>query len=299
MIQGEPEMRMDQHSLNNAFVRSSTGEMAPLSSFVTLERVYGAEALTRFNMYNSIAVSAMPADGYSTGEAITAVKESAAASLPKGYGYDFGGITREENEQTDTTAIIFVICLVMIYLILSALYESFLVPLAVILSVPFGLLGSFLFAKALGLENNIYLQTGLIMLIGLISKTAILLTEFASERRKSGMGLVASAISAAKARLRPILMTALTMIFGLIPLMSATGVGANGNRSLGTGAIGGMIIGTLGLLFVVPSLFILFQWLQEKIIPVTEIEPDKKRDKKKKSSKKRGSKSDKNDHTKK
>ncbi|MCE8551531.1 efflux RND transporter permease subunit [Bacteroides fragilis] len=268
MIQSDPQYRLDEASLGNTFVRMSNGEMAPLSQFVTLTRTYGAESLSRFNMYNSIAVNAMPADGYSTGDAIRAVQETASTALPKSYGYDYGGITREETEQSGTTAIIFGICFLMIYLILSALYESFLIPFAVLLSVPCGLMGSFLFARLFGLENNIYLQTGLIMLIGLLAKTAILLTEYAAERRKAGMGLIASALSAAKARLRPILMTALTMIFGLFPLMVASGVGANGNRSLGTGAVGGMVIGTLALLFIVPSLFIAFQWLQERIRPV-------------------------------
>ncbi len=268
MIQADPQYRMDETSLNNVFVRMSNGEMAPLSQFVTLTRTYGAESLSRFNMFNSIAVNAMPAEGYSTGDAIRAVKETAEVALPKGYGYDFGGITREENQQSSTTVIIFAICVLMIYLILSALYESFLIPFAVILSVPFGLMGTFLFARMMGLENNIYLQTGLIMLIGLLSKTAILLTEYATERRKAGMSLTSAALSAAKARLRPILMTALTMIFGLLPLMVATGVGANGNSSLGTGTVGGMLIGTLALLFVVPSLFIAFQYLQEKVRPI-------------------------------
>ena len=268
MIQSDPQYRLDEASLGNTFVRMSNGEMAPLSQFATLTRTYGAESLSRFNMYNSIAVNAMPADGYSTGDAIRAVQETASTALPKGYGYDYGGITREETEQSGTTAIIFGICFLMIYLILSALYESFLIPFAVLLSVPCGLMGSFLFARLFGLENNIYLQTGLIMLIGLLAKTAILLTEYAAERRKAGMGLIASALSAAKARLRPILMTALTMIFGLFPLMVASGVGANGNRSLGTGAVGGMVIGTLALLFIVPSLFIAFQWLQERIRPI-------------------------------
>ena len=267
MIQSGPEYRMDESSLHNTFVRMANGEMAPLSQFVTLTRSYGAETLSRFNMYNSISVNAMPAEGYSTGDAIRAVKETAEISLPKGYGYDFGGITREENQQSGTTVIIFGICILMIYLILSALYESFIVPFAVILAVPVGLMGTFLFAKIAGLENNIYLQTGLIMLIGLLAKTAILLTEYAAERRKAGMGLIASAVSAAKARLRPILMTALTMIFGLFPLVVATGVGANGNRSLGTGVVGGMTIGTLALLFIVPALFVTFQWLQECLRP--------------------------------
>lgn len=268
MIQADPVFRLDETSLDNAFVRMSNGEMAPLSQFVTLTRSYGAESLSRFNMYNSIAVNAMPADGYSTGDAIKAVQETAEQSLPKGYGYDYGGITREENQQSGTTIIIFGICFLMIYLILSALYESFLIPFAVLLSVPFGLMGSFLFAKMMGLENNIYLQTGLIMLIGLLAKTAILLTEYATERRKAGMSLTSAALSAAKARLRPILMTALTMIFGLFPLMVASGVGANGNSSLGTGTVGGMVIGTLALLFIVPSLFIVFQYLQEKVRPI-------------------------------
>lgn len=264
MIQADPDYRLDEASLHNTFVKTAGG-MAPLSQFVTLSRVYGAESLSRFNMYNSIAVNAMPAEGYSSGDAIRAVEEVAATALPKGYGYAYGGITREESQQSNTTAIIFGICFLMIYLILSALYESFLIPFAVLLSVPAGLMGSFLFAKVLGLENNIYLQTGLIMLIGLLSKTAILLTEYAAERRAAGMGLIASAVSAAKARLRPILMTALTMIFGLLPLVVAGGVGANGNRSLGTGAVGGMLIGTLAILFFVPSLFVVFQYLQEKV----------------------------------
>lgn len=267
MMQADPEMRLNEQSLDNAYVRMANGEMAPLSQFVELTRVYGAESLSRFNMYNSMAVNAMPAEGYSTGEAIRAVEETAASFLPIGYGFDYGGITREESQQSSTTGVIFAICFLMIYLILCALYESFLVPFAVLLSVPCGLMGSFLFARIFGLENNIYLQTGLIMLIGLLAKTAILLTEYAAERRKAGMGLVAAALSAAKARLRPILMTVLTMIFGLFPLMAASGVGANGNRSLGTGVVGGMVVGTLALLFFVPALFIAFQWLQEKFSP--------------------------------
>lgn len=188
--------------------------------------------------------------------------------LPHGYGYEFSGITREESETSSNTAIIFGICILLIYLILSALYESFLIPFAVILSVPCGLMGSFLFAKMMGLENNIYLQTGLIMLIGLLSKTAILLTEYAADRRACGMSLTQAAVSAAKVRLRPILMTVLTMVFGMLPLMFSHGVGANGNSTLGSGVIGGMLIGTLALLFLVPSLFIVFQYMQEKIRPV-------------------------------
>lgn len=267
MLQADPKYRLDTESLNNVFVRVQ-GEMAPISQFVTMNKVYGSEVLSRFNMYNSIAVNGTAADGYSSGDAIKAIEEVAAATLPKGYGYEFGGITREESETANTSTIIFGICIVLIYLILSALYESFLIPFAVILAVPCGLMGSFLFAKIMGLENNIYLQTGLIMLIGLLAKTAILLTEYAADRRANGMTLTQSAMAAAKARLRPILMTALTMIFGLLPMMFSTGVGANGNSSLGASAVGGMIIGTFALLFIVPALFIFFQHLQEKIRPI-------------------------------
>lgn len=268
MMQASPEYRTDENSLDNIFVRVGD-EMAPLSQFVTLTKVYGTESLSRFNMYNSIAVNITPADGYSSGDAIKVVDEVANTALPRNFGYEFGGITREESQQDNSALLkIFIICALMIYLILCALYESFIIPFAVILSVPCGLMGSFLFAKFLGLENNIYLQTGLIMLIGLLSKTAILLTEYATERRRAGMSLTAAALHAAKARLRPILMTALTMIFGMIPLMVSSGVGANGNRSLGTGTVGGMIIGTLALLFLVPVFFIAFEWIQEKFKPI-------------------------------
>ena len=268
MVQADPNYRLDEASLNRHFVRLSNGEMAPLSQFVTLTKVYGAESLNRFNMYNSIALNAMPAEGYSSGEAIRAVQETAARVLPANYDFDFGGLAREESNQSNTTIVIFAICLLMVYLLLSALYESFFVPFAVLLSVPAGLMGSFLFAKLLGLENNIYLQTGLIMLIGLLAKTAILLTEYATERRHAGMSLTSAALIAAKDRLRPILMTALTMIFGMVPLMLASGVGANGNSSLGTGVVGGMLVGTLALLFIVPAMFIVFQAIQEKVRPI-------------------------------
>lgn len=266
MIQASPEYRMDIESLNNIFVRTPKG-MAPISQFLTIEKIYGAETMNRFNLFNSIAVNGMAADGYSSGDAINAIREVAEQSLPRGYGYDFSGITREESKGADTTLVIYAICIILTYLILAAMYESFLIPFAVILSVPFGLMGSFLFARLFGLENNIYLQTGLIMLIGLLAKTAILLTEYAVEKRKSGLSLSLAAIAAAKARLRPILMTALTMVFGLLPLMFASGAGANGNSALGTGAVGGMLVGTLALLFIVPSLFIVFQYLQEKLKP--------------------------------
>ncbi len=268
MIQGEPDSRLDETSLNNVFVRTDSGEMAPLSQFISLEKVYGADALTRLNMYNSIAVNVAPAPGYSSGDVIEAIREVADTDLPFGYGFEFGSITREESQQdSSSTAVIYIFAILMIYLILSGLYESYILPLAVIMSVPFGLLGSFVFAKMYGLDNNIYLQTGLIMLVGLLSKTAILITEFASQRRLAGMSLTAAAMSAAKARLRPVLMTALTMVLGLMPLMVASGVGANGSRSLAAGAVGGMIFGTIAILFVVPTFFIFFQWLQEKFTP--------------------------------
>ena len=223
--------------------------------------------LTRFNMYTSIPVNGMPADGYSSGDAIAAIEEVASQTLPTGYGYEFSGITREESSSTGNTVIIFIICIVFIYLILCSLYESIFIPMVVILAVPFGLMGSFLFAKCFGLENNIYMQTGLIMLIGLLSKTAILLTEYASARRRQGMSIAQAAVAAAGVRLRPILMTALTMIIGLFPLIVATGAGANGNRSLGVGTVGGMLVGTVALLFVVPVLFTVFQAIEERVMP--------------------------------
>ena len=266
MVQASPEYRLDTESLNNIFVRTASGEMSPIGQYLTLTRVYGSETLSRFNLFPSIQVGGTAADGYSSGQAIDAIREVAAQVLPEGYGYEFGGMTREEASSQNTTALVFVICIVFIYLILCALYESLFIPLAVILSVPFGLAGSFLFAWLWGLENNIYMQTGLIMLIGLLSKTAILLTEYASTRRRQGMGIVEAALDAAAVRLRPILMTSLTMVFGLLPLALATGVGANGNHSLGVGTIGGMAIGTVALLFVVPVLFVLFQTIEERVM---------------------------------
>ena len=266
MVQASPEYRLDTESLNNIFVRNSQGEMSPIGQYLTLTRIYGSETLSRFNLFPSIQVGGTAADGYSSGQAINAIHEVAAEVLPEGYGYEFGGMTREEASAQNTTAIVFIICIVFIYLILCALYESLFIPLAVILSVPFGLAGSFLFAWIWGLENNIYMQTGLIMLIGLLSKTAILLTEYASTRRRQGMGIVEAALDAAAVRLRPILMTSLTMVFGLLPLALATGVGANGNHSLGVGTIGGMVIGTIALLFIVPVLFVIFQTIEERFL---------------------------------
>ncbi|MBO6032213.1 MAG: efflux RND transporter permease subunit [Prevotella sp.] len=265
MVQASPEYRLDTESLNNIFVRSSSGEMSPIGQYITLTRIYGSETLSRFNLFPSIQVGGTAADGYSSGQALDAIRETAAEVLPEGYGYEFGGMAREEASAQNTTALVFVICIVFIYLILCGLYESLFIPMAVILSVPFGLAGSFIFAYLWGLENNIYMQTGLIMLIGLLSKTAILLTEYASARRRQGMGIVEAALDAAAVRLRPILMTSMTMVFGLLPLALATGVGANGNRSLGVGAIGGMLIGTIALLFIVPCLFVIFQTIEEKV----------------------------------
>ena len=266
MVQASPEYRLDTESLNNIFVKNSAGEMSPVGQYVKLTRIYGSETLSRFNLFPSISVSGTTADGYSTGQAIQAIREVAAEQLPEGYGYEFGGMTREEASAENTTTLVFVICIVFIYLILCALYESLFIPLAVILSVPFGLAGSFIFARLWGIENNIYMQTGLIMLIGLLAKTAILLTEYASTRRRQGMSIREAALDAAAVRLRPILMTSLTMVFGLLPLALATGVGANGNQSLGVGTIGGMLIGTLALLFIVPALFVIFQNVEEKVM---------------------------------
>ena len=272
-LQSRPEDRLDVESLNNIYVRTDKGEMAPVGEFVELEKVYSSDVLNRFNLYNAISVQGTAAPGYSSGDAIQAIREVADQVLPKGYGYEFDGITREEAQTTSNTLIIFGICLLFIYLILSALYESYLIPFAVILAVPCGLMGSFLFAKVMGLENNIYLQTGIIMLIGLLSKTAILITEYAAARRRAGMSLTQAAVSAAKARLRPVLMTVLTCVLGMLPLVFSTGAGANGNSTLGTGVVGGMIVGTLALLFLVPTLFIVFQTLQEKVKPL-ELDPD-------------------------
>lgn len=267
MVQAAPEDRLDTESLKGMYVRSSGGQVAPLDNFITLTRVYGSESLSRFNLFPSISVFGEQGEGYSSGEVINAIKEVAASYLPVGYGYEFGGMSREESSAGNTTVLVFSICLAFIYLILAALYESLTVPFAVIAAVPFGLVGSFLFARWWGLENNIYMQIGIIMLIGLLAKTAILLTEYASARRKEGMSLVQSAVSAAKVRFRPIVMTSATMIFGMLPLMFASGVGANGNISVGVGTVGGLLFGTLALLFIVPVFFVVFQYLHERITP--------------------------------
>ena len=267
MLQAAPEFRLDTESLQNMFVRNSNGEMSPINQYIKLTRIYGPQSISRFNLFTAISINGNAAEGYSSGQAIQAIREIAGKVLPAGYGYEFGGMSREEASQGSSVAVIFVICIVFIYLILCALYESLFIPIVIILSVPFGLAGSFLFARWFGLENNIYLQIGLLMLIGLLAKTAILLTEYASQKREEGLSITAAAMSAAKARLRPILMTSLTMIFGMLPLMFATGVGANGNISIGVGTVGGMLIGTIALLVVVPALFIVFQHIEEKVMP--------------------------------
>ena len=267
MFQAAPEYRLDTESLQNMFVRNSKGEMSPVNQYLKLTRIYGPQSISRFNLFTAISINGQAANGYSSGQAIKAVREVADKVLPSGYGFEFGGMSREEADTGNSVAVIFGICIVFIYLILCALYESIFIPIVIIVSIPFGLAGSFLFARMFGLENNIYLQIGLLMLIGLLAKTAILLTEYASQKREEGMSISQAALSAAEARLRPILMTSLTMIFGMLPLMFATGVGANGNISIGVGTVGGMLIGTLALLIIVPPLFIIFQHIEEKVMP--------------------------------
>lgn len=269
MMQAEPSARVSTETLNAIKVRGETGEMAPITNFISLKRVYAPDLLNRFNMFNSISVTGQPNPGYSTGDAIAAIQRVAAQALPQGYGYEYAGMTREEAQSSGSaTAIIFALCLLFVYLLLSAQYESYILPWAVILSIPFGLMGSFIFALIFGVSNNIYLQIALIMLIGLLAKNAILIVEFALDRRKTGMSILNAAIAGAGARLRPILMTSLALIIGLLPLMFSTGVGANGNNALGVGAVGGMLIGMILQIFIVPALFVAFQFIQEKITPM-------------------------------
>ena len=296
MIQAEPEATKNMESLKSIKVRNSSGEMAPVEQFISIKKVYGPDVISRFNLYTSMKVMVAPASGYTSGQALQAIAEVAKENLPTGFSYELGGMAREEAENSgSTTGIIFILCFVFVYLLLSAQYESYILPLAVLLSVPFGLLGSFLFVNgfsALGsipalkmilgtMSNDIYMQIALIMLMGLLAKNAILIVEFALDRRKQGMSISWAAVLGASARLRPILMTSLAMIIGLLPLMFAFGVGAHGNRTLGASAIGGMLIGMICQIFVVPTLFVVFQWLQEKFKPiewtdldVSEVEPD-------------------------
>ena len=273
MIQADPKYRISPETLNQVKIRNGS-EMAPITQFLTLKKVYGPDNINRFNMYTSMSVNGSPNAGYSSGEAIQAIKEVAAETLPQGYGFEFSGMTREESSTgTSTTALIFVLCLVFVYLLLSAQYESYILPLAVLFSIPFGLAGSFIFAQFMHVDNNIYLQIALIMLIGLLAKNAILIVEFALDRRRQGMSILWSAIAGSAARLRPILMTSLALVIGLLPMMFASGVGANGNSTIGTGAIGGMLIGMLTQIFIVPVLFVAFQSLQERFTPM-EVEPE-------------------------
>lgn len=268
MMQASPEARVSPETLNSIKVRNGN-EMASISNFVTLKRVYGPDLLNRFNMFQSISVTGNPAEGYSSGQALAAIERVASEVLPAGYGYEYAGMTREEGKNSGSaTAIIFGLCLLFVYLLLSAQYESYILPWAVILSIPFGLMGSFIFAQIFGISNNIYLQIALIMLIGLLAKNAILIVEFAVERRRTGMSITNAAVAGASARLRPILMTSLALIIGLLPMMFAHGVGANGNRALGVGSIGGMLIGMILQIFVVPALFVIFQSIQEKFTPL-------------------------------
>lgn len=272
-VQGEPNMREDYKSLNNIYVRTSSGQMSPIKEFVNLERVYGPQTLGRFNLFTSIDINASAGEGYSSGDAIKAVNEVAKQTLPAGFTYEFSGLTRSEQQSSNTTMLIFALCLLFVYLILSAQYESYLLPLSVILSIPFGLAGAFIFTNLFGKQNDIYMQISLIMLIGLLAKNAILIVEFALERRRTGMAISWSGVLGAGARLRPILMTSLAMIIGLLPLLWPFGVGANGNQTLGASAIGGMLIGMLCQIMIVPALFVIFQYLQEKIKPI-EFEGD-------------------------
>lgn len=262
IVQADPAYRLDSRSLDNIYFRNGD-EMAPVSQYVTLTKTTGPESMSRFNLFNCISVNVTIADGYSSGDVIAAIEEVAGETLPEGFGYEFGSSSREESESNNTVWIL-VICVIFIYLLLCSLYESFFIPFAVILSVPFGILGCFLAAKIFGVENNIYLQTGMIMIIGLLAKTAILITEYAEQRRAGGYSIQEAAVYAAKARLRPVLMTVLTLVFGMLPLLYASGAGANGNRTLGAGVVGGMVIGTVALLFIVPALFVVMQKLQEK-----------------------------------
>ncbi len=268
MMQAAPETRVNTETLNSIKVRNGN-EMAPISNFIKLTRVYGPDLMNRFNMFTSISVTGTPAPGYSSGDALAAIEEVAAQALPQGYGYEYSGMTREESSTTgNATATIFGLCLLFVYLLLSAQYESYLLPFAVILSVPFGLAGAFIFADIFDVSNNIYLQIALIMLIGLLAKNAILIVEFALERRMTGMSVLNAAIAGAAARLRPILMTSLALVIGLLPMLFAHGVGANGNRALGAGSVGGMLIGMICQIFIVPALFVVFQLLQEKFKPI-------------------------------
>jgi HAE1 family hydrophobic/amphiphilic exporter-1 len=265
MVQADTSYRASPEGLSKIFVRNATGAMAPITEFVTLTRIYGPESLNRFNLFTAISVNGSPKEGVSSGEALVAISEVAAQKLPAGYGFEFSGISREEQKVGGQSLYVFALSLVFVYLLLSAQYESYLLPFAVLLSIPIGLCGTYLFAKIMGVDNNIYLQVSVIMLIGLLAKNAILIIEFATQRRLHGLGIAEAALEGAKARLRPILMTSLAFVFGLLPLLFASGAGANGNRSIGAGAVGGMLFGTFVGVFFIPVLYIIFEGLQERI----------------------------------
>ena len=276
MIQAEPKYRGNPEDMNNIFIRTSSGVMAPITEFISMKRVFGPENITRFNMYTSIAITGAPNVGFSSGDAIKAIQEVAAQTLPDGFGYEFSGLTREEVSSGNQSILIFALSIIFVYFLLSAQYESYILPLSILFSLPIGIAGAFIFAKIMGVENNIYLQISLIMLIGLLAKNAILIVEFALQRRHRGMSIVQSAIEGASARLRPILMTSFAFIFGLIPLVIGGGVGSNGNRSIGVGAVGGMLIGTMIGILVIPTMYVIFQTLQEKVTktekrPISEL----------------------------
>jgi HAE1 family hydrophobic/amphiphilic exporter-1 len=264
MVQSDVEYRTNPEKLNSILVRTSDNKMAPITEFITLSKVYGPERLSRFNMYLSISVNGSPNKGYGSGDAMKAISEVAAQTLPRGYGFEYSGVSREEQNASSQTIYIFILSLLFVYFLLSALYESYFLPLAVLLSLPIGLTGIFIFDTIFKIDNNIYTQISMIMLIGLLSKNAILIVEFASSRREKGMSIVDSATDGAKVRLRPILMTSLAFIIGIMPLMFSTGAGASGNKSIGFSAVGGMLFGTVLGVLVIPSLFIIFQTIQEK-----------------------------------
>ena len=266
-MQATPDSRVTPESLNHIFVRLQNGEMAPASQFMHLTKTFGAQSLNRFNLFTSINVTGTPAEGRSNGEAMAAIERVAKEKLPQGYSYEYGGLSLEESKSSNNFVIVFGLSILIIYLVLAALYESLILPMSILLTVPVGILGSFIMAQVLGIENNIYMQTGIVLLIGLLSKTGILITEYAVEHRQQGHGLVKSGYEAAKERFRPILMTVLAMVLGLLPLMFATGAGANGSRSLASCVVGGMIVGSIALLFLVPALFVIFQWMQEHWMP--------------------------------
>jgi HAE1 family hydrophobic/amphiphilic exporter-1 len=268
MIKADRKYRANKASLNEVYVKNDHGNMAPVNSFIDMQRVYGPQSVSRFNLYNAVQINGSSAPGYSSGDALEAVSRVSDEVLPSKYSYDYSGTAREEQATSGQSAIIFALSVIFIYFLLSAQYESYLIPLSVLLPLPIGLSGSFLFADLAGVSNNIYLQISLVMLIGLLAKNAILIVEFALQRRQEGMAIAEAAIRGAKVRLRPILMTSFAFIFGLLPLALATGVAANGNQSIGLAAIGGMLIGTLFGIFVIPILFIIFQNLQEKITGV-------------------------------